>query len=284
MEIQKTPIEPGSMSKLAMPSDGLPKIAVLGYCRFFQSIQKAADEYHLNNCMPMPLSIDATGSDKDIARRMIVTRATVDDADAVYICNEYDYVDDLTREAIDYATSVRRIPVYYSNSSRTGGSYVGQTPHETIEDIWNKLHRNPFPIITLCGSSKFKAELEEAYRGLGWAGAIVFNLVGYMHSGDDRISTEPGLKARLDRIHMEKIRMSDAIYVVNKDGYLGKSTKREIDYAVSLGKWVYDWTRTTPADAVYELGTMKTMGTLHPFRVGSRPSSVFGTERSEDNG
>ena len=45
-------------------------------------------------------------------------------------------------------------------------------------------------------------------------------------------------KEMLDRIHKEKIRMSDAIYVINKDGYIGESTKQEIEFAKEFGKEV----------------------------------------------
>lgn len=37
-------------------------------------------------------------------------------------------------------------------------------------------------------------------------------------------------------MHKEKIKISDAIYVVNVGGYIGTSTKYEIEYAKSLGK------------------------------------------------
>ena len=33
--------------------------------------------------------------------------------------------------------------------------------------------------------------------------------------------------------------LSDAIYVINKGGYIGESTKREIEYAKKKGKQIY---------------------------------------------
>ena len=42
----------------------------------------------------------------------------------------------------------------------------------------------------------------------------------------------------LDNLHREKIEMSDAIFVVNVDGYIGESTSDEIEYAKSNGKTV----------------------------------------------
>lgn len=37
-------------------------------------------------------------------------------------------------------------------------------------------------------------------------------------------------------MHMKRIDMSDAIYVINKDGYIGTSTLEEIEYAKSNNK------------------------------------------------
>lgn len=40
----------------------------------------------------------------------------------------------------------------------------------------------------------------------------------------------------LNKLHYKKIEISDAIYVVNVNGYIGESTKNEIEYARSLNK------------------------------------------------
>ena len=40
----------------------------------------------------------------------------------------------------------------------------------------------------------------------------------------------------LDKMHRERIKLSDAILVVNVNGYIGTSTKREIELAKSLNK------------------------------------------------
>jgi hypothetical protein len=42
----------------------------------------------------------------------------------------------------------------------------------------------------------------------------------------------------LDEIHKRKIDLSDAIFVINKNGYIGNSTMSEIEYAKSKNKWV----------------------------------------------
>ena len=57
------------------------------------------------------------------------------------------------------------------------------------------------------------------------------------HSGDDEVWT-PGTKEMLDNMHKRKIDMADAIYVINVGGYIGESTRSEIEYALRNGKKV----------------------------------------------
>ena len=40
----------------------------------------------------------------------------------------------------------------------------------------------------------------------------------------------------LDNMHKRKIDMADSIYVINVGGYIGESTRSEIDYATRHGK------------------------------------------------
>ena len=43
---------------------------------------------------------------------------------------------------------------------------------------------------------------------------------------------------KLKEAHFKRIELSDAILVINKDGYIGNSTKLEIEYAKKLNKEV----------------------------------------------
>ena len=96
---------------------------------------------------------------------------------------------------------------------------------------------NRFPIITLCGSTKFKDDFIKAQKELTLRGNIVISVGLFGHSGDEEV-WEGSNKLMLDAMHKEKIRMSDAIYVINKNGYIGESTKKEIEFAKELGKEV----------------------------------------------
>ena len=92
-----------------------------------------------------------------------------------------------------------------------------------------------YKVITLCGSTRFKEDFERVNRELTLAGNIVISVGCFGHSGD--VFTEEQ-KVMLDDIHKRKIDMADAIYVINKGGYIGSSTRSEIQYALRLGKQI----------------------------------------------
>lgn len=94
-----------------------------------------------------------------------------------------------------------------------------------------------FPVITLCGSTRFKEQFLEAQKRLTLEGNIVISVGLFGHSGDDEVWA-PGTKEMLDNMHKRKIDMADAIYVINVGGYIGSSTKSEIEYALKNGKRV----------------------------------------------
>ena len=94
-----------------------------------------------------------------------------------------------------------------------------------------------YPVITLRGSTRFKDQFLEAQKRLTLAGNIVISVGLFGHSGDDEVWTE-GTKEMLDDMHKRKIDMVDGIYVIYVDGYIGQSTRSEIEYARSQGKSV----------------------------------------------
>lgn len=92
-----------------------------------------------------------------------------------------------------------------------------------------------YKVITLCGSTKFKDEFIEVQKRLTLEGNIVISVGLFGHSGDSEVWTD-GTKAMLDDMHFRKIDMADEIFVVNVNGYIGSSTKNEIEYARSKNK------------------------------------------------
>ena len=94
-----------------------------------------------------------------------------------------------------------------------------------------------YKVITLCGSTKFKEQYLEAQKQLTLEGNIVISVGLFGHSGDDEVWTED-TKAMLDDMHKRKIDMADEIFVINVGGYIGESTRSEIQYAIETGKAV----------------------------------------------
>ena len=94
-----------------------------------------------------------------------------------------------------------------------------------------------YPVITLCGSTRFKEQFLEAQKRLTLEGNIVISVGLFGHSGDGEVWTE-GVKEMLDDMHKRKIDMADEIFVINVNGYIGTSTRSEIEYATATGKTV----------------------------------------------
>ena len=92
-----------------------------------------------------------------------------------------------------------------------------------------------YKVITLCGSTKFKDEFLREQKRLSLEGNIVISVGMFGHSGDNEVWND-NIKEMLDDMHKRKIDMSDEIFVINKDGYIGSSTKSEIEYAKSTNK------------------------------------------------
>lgn len=92
-----------------------------------------------------------------------------------------------------------------------------------------------YKVITLCGSTKFKDEFLREQKRLSLEGNIVISVGLFGHSGDDEVWSD-GKKEMMDDMHKRKIDMSDEIFVINKNGYIGSSTKSEIEYAIKTNK------------------------------------------------
>ena len=99
-----------------------------------------------------------------------------------------------------------------------------------------------YQVITLCGSTRFKDEFMEVQKRLTLEGNIVISVGLFGHSGDNEVwenmdeGTLTRTKEMLDDMHKRKIDMADEIYVINVGGYIGSSTRSEIDYAKATGK------------------------------------------------
>ncbi len=89
-------------------------------------------------------------------------------------------------------------------------------------------------VITLCGSLRFKETFMKVAEELEFLGNCVLTVI-YPTKEDKDAYTKEEMEM-MDRMHKVRIKMSDAIYVINVNGYIGMSTKSEIEYAKKLGK------------------------------------------------
>ena len=94
-------------------------------------------------------------------------------------------------------------------------------------------------IITLCGSTRFYETFLEVNNKLTAKGYIVLS-IGVIKSKAVMLNkSDTELKKMIDLLHREKIAMSDSIFVIDVDGYIGESTKGEIEFAEKHGKRTY---------------------------------------------
>lgn len=92
-------------------------------------------------------------------------------------------------------------------------------------------------IVCLCGSTKFEDAYKREQFRLTVEGAIVLTVAGcwkddHRHNWDE-IDDED--KKELDELHLDKIDLADRVHVLNVDGYIGESTRNEVDHAIETG-------------------------------------------------
>jgi hypothetical protein len=92
-------------------------------------------------------------------------------------------------------------------------------------------------IVCLCGSTRFSAAFQNANLRETLAGRIVLTIGCMTHSDADlgAIITEE-TKTKLDDLHKRKIDLADEVLVLDVGGYIGSSTRSELEYAQAHGK------------------------------------------------
>lgn len=105
-------------------------------------------------------------------------------------------------------------------------------------------------IVVLCGSSRFCQEMAVC----GWllerdegVIALGLHLLPWWYENikniTDHLAEHEGVADQMDELHLRKIDLADEVYVVNRKDYIGKSTTREIEYAMSMKipiRWYMD--------------------------------------------
>lgn len=98
-------------------------------------------------------------------------------------------------------------------------------------------------IICLCGSTRFTEQMLIKQWELTKQGCIVLSwcaLPDSYFSGKDKthIGDQENVKELVDELHKRKIDLADEVLVINIGGYIGESTRNEIDYAFDQGKFI----------------------------------------------
>lgn len=96
-------------------------------------------------------------------------------------------------------------------------------------------------VITVCGSLKFYEEMMIATEKMELEGnCMLVPIYNPSRPNKDDFTEEEA--QMLDKMHQERIKLADAIYVINVDNYIGSSTQKEIEFAKSLNKEIIYYT------------------------------------------
>lgn len=109
----------------------------------------------------------------------------------------------------------------YDASSATHGLWPGWRP----------------TIVCLCGSTRFHEAFHAANFRETMAGKIVLT-IGNEHCSDEDCRVTEEEKAALDKLHLAKVALADEVLILNVGGYIGSSTRNELEHARRLGKVV----------------------------------------------
>lgn len=111
---------------------------------------------------------------------------------------------------------------------------------QMIEHVLDGTQVNRPKIVCLCGSSRFYKEYQQAEYEETMKGNIYLSIGFYPHSAGQAHGEGVGCtseqKIALDELHKRKIDLADEVYVLDVGGYIGDSTRSEIDYAIKAGK------------------------------------------------
>ena len=117
--------------------------------------------------------------------------------------------------------------------------------HDLVVDFGGS---SPRPtIVVLCGSTRFKDAWYEQSKRLTHEGEIVLSGDLDTSSAARNVNApiDPELKTALDELHKRKIDLADRVLVLNVGGYIGQSTRSEIEYAEKIGRPV-EYLEPTP--------------------------------------
>ena len=97
-------------------------------------------------------------------------------------------------------------------------------------------------VITMIGSTRFSNEMLIKAWELAKVGNVVLTWhifpENYTINFEDKkyIADQENVKDIIEKIHLQKIDMSNEVFIMNVNGYIGKDTLYELEYAIKRGK------------------------------------------------
>ena len=101
-------------------------------------------------------------------------------------------------------------------------------------------------VVCLCGSTRFTEQMLIRQWELTKQGIIVLSwcaLPDSYFAGQDKthVGDQEGVKEIVDEVHKRKIDLSSIVEIINIGGYIGESTRSELNYAIKHGKQISYW-------------------------------------------
>lgn len=152
----------------------------------------------------------------------------------------------------EQALTLGRVFMYADSAWRRQHAVRGQAVETTpFGPLWEEIddqfaaqmYKERPTVVCLCGSTRFWREFQAASLRETLAGRIVLSIGAASGTDDEHFGNMPPaeydrVKAELDELHLRKIDLADEVLILNKDGYIGPSTSRELEYARSNGKQI----------------------------------------------
>jgi hypothetical protein len=114
---------------------------------------------------------------------------------------------------------------------------------EAVQTTWQRVRSRSREavvkpkIVCLCGSTRFTVEMARKSWELAKQGVIALGWNILLDASEQSHGAEAeGIKDQIDELHKRKIDLADEVLVLNVSGYIGDSTRSEIEYAKKLGK------------------------------------------------
>jgi Lar family restriction alleviation protein len=156
------------------------------------------------------------------------------------LAKDYDAIEDITHDVIEAFSEFDPSEAHQlSDEEMAALRKSASEPVPIIDKTPSEAARRP-KIVCLCGSTRFTGHMLVKQWELTKQGCITLSWCalpeGYFSGDGTHGAEQEGIKEEMDELHKRKIDLADEVLVLNIGGYIGESTRSEIEYAVGHGK------------------------------------------------